>query len=201
MKDVAEETIELIDSYLEHWQSLDAALEQVIEFATSRIDAGIKGSLTEVFSTGFSGEIMWFETLIQTHKPPAGVKGMWFGMFNPILEDGSVSADFYIGGATNFASDDPEWACSLSWNPPTAYAGSETMRRIYSIANESEEKAELEYTLQLGFLSAFIRDLADRPVMRSAMKNHAPIGLAVGFDAGDEAFIGYATESGIRRKL
>jgi hypothetical protein len=54
----------------------------------------------------------WITTPFELEKPPKKLKGLWFGLFNPIYEDGETVADIYISGSYRFDPnpDSNDWA-------------------------------------------------------------------------------------------
>jgi hypothetical protein len=54
----------------------------------------------------------WIETTFTASPPPKGVDGLWFGLFNPMDDDG-VRADLRVCG-NKYSPRNGDWPC-----PPT----------------------------------------------------------------------------------
>ncbi|HET6250759.1 MAG TPA: hypothetical protein VFE47_23925 [Tepidisphaeraceae bacterium] len=77
----------------------------------------------------------WIAKPLFNEPPDASLRGLWFGIFNPVYGQGPT-ADFYISGAVRFEPDPDsnEWACRPAWWPASRYAHSEVMGAIYRTA-------------------------------------------------------------------
>ncbi len=146
----------------------------------------------------------WLDEVFKSEPPSHDIRGLWFGLFNPIY-DGEAVADMYISGSTRFEPDDQsfDWACDPEWRPETGYAHSEILRAIYRIANdESGLGNDAEYPLCLGYAAFVVRRLLV-PADKSLWTNRtgSQIGVAVGFDSGDAVLLGRCSGDSIQSLL
>src|SRR5262245_16402094 len=44
----------------------------------------------------------WLKRLLKKEPPPDDINGLWFGLYNPVLDDGAPSCQMYIGGSSAF---------------------------------------------------------------------------------------------------
>src|SRR6478752_9134646 len=60
----------------------------------------------------------WIEVPLVNEPPDDPLRGLWFGIFNPVYGDGPT-ADFYISGTDRFDPDPDsnEWAGGPAWWP------------------------------------------------------------------------------------
>ena len=140
----------------------------------------------------------WLDELLRNEPPGVCLRGLWFGIFNPIYR-GEPVADMYICGSTNF-NDDPndiEWAVEPEWWPANGYAGSEVLATIYRIAHrEGGLGNDAEYPLCLAFGALAVRDLL-RKKATEVFEVVGSVGVGVGFDSGDFLLVGRVTEDGM----
>src|SRR5262245_43910072 len=75
----------------------------------------------------------WLQRLLKKEPPPENVNGLWFGLYNPELDDGEPSCQMYVGGASGFdpCSDSHEWVCQQSWTPKGRYSSSQVLTELY----------------------------------------------------------------------
>jgi hypothetical protein len=75
----------------------------------------------------------WFKRLLKKEPPPHSINGLWFGLYNPVLDDGEPSCQMYVSGSSAFdpGSDLNEWVCQLSWRPKGQYSTSQILTELY----------------------------------------------------------------------
>ena len=135
----------------------------------------------------------WLEALLTHEPPPKSVTGFWFGLFNPILEDGAPTSCLYLAGSERFDAEweTSDWACSPAYWPKVRYSDSVIITEIYRTATKrgSGIGALGEYTLCLGFAALVVAAFCRSP-LRDLLLGKAPFReAAVGFDSGDEVLI------------
>jgi hypothetical protein len=144
----------------------------------------------------------WLSGLL-THDPPgADLDGYWFGLCNPVFEDGTgrelVTADMYVS-ASCYDDADPDWACETTWCPE-GYAGSRVLQGIYGIAYQ-DTKSGLgnlaEYPLALGYGALAVRWLVQGLPASVVLHEAGRCFVAVGFDSGDFICIGAVGSDGL----
>jgi len=141
----------------------------------------------------------WIEQPFRLHPPEKPLRGLWFGIFNPIY-DGHATADFYISGSDRFDADpnDNGWAVGPVWRPKNRCARSEIMASIYRIAyGEGGLANEAEYPLCLAYAALIVRELLNGVDPQLILKTVGPVGVAVGFDSGDFILLGRFTNDGL----
>lgn len=120
---------------------------------------------------------IWLQQVLAKEPPPDNIKAYWFGLFNPVLENGEVTCGLYVSGSTQFDSSTSDWACrdEDSYLPEGRYANSQILRQIYSLVADTKVALAGEYVLCLGYAC-----LAVKHIFNNSLKP-----VVVGFDAGD----------------
>lgn len=150
------------------------------------------------FDQDVSRIAQWWRGLLEEEPPELKLEGLWFGLFNPVLPDGSATADIHVSGSAAFDADDDtfEWAADIDYVPVNAEAKSQVLAHIYEWAHRSDTALHnvAEYPLALGFaafaISQALRSVSNVP---AALAN---VGVAVGFDSGDGLLLGRLTPHG-----
>ena len=144
--------------------------------------------------------VEWMEAPFQFEPPEKPLKGLWFGLHNPIHE-GTPVADIRVSGSERYDPNPKniDWAVGAEWYPEYAGAGSAVLADIYRIAyrpkaSPDEREGRLgnyaEYPLALGYGVFAVREvleLADRELI---LGESPSLGVAVGFDSGDFMLLG-----------
>lgn len=149
------------------------------------------------FATDFGRLRRWLAGLLDGSPLPAAATGLWFGLFNPIDDDGQMIADLYVTAGVH-DPDDIDWTCSPIWEPDGRYAGSRALAEICRIAyrgNEGELGNDAEYPLALAYACLAVRDLASELATTLGTPERA---LFVGFDSGDLLCVGAIAPTGLR---
>ncbi|MFP2908316.1 hypothetical protein ACLESD_25340 [Pyxidicoccus sp. 3LFB2] len=138
----------------------------------------------------------WLETVIRTMAPPAPVTGLWFGLFNPVVQ-GRVTADLHVLGAP-YDANDPEWLFRQRWGGDTPDASSTVLDAIYRVAYGRENGLgnDAEYPLCLAYAALAVRHLA-KLMGPTLLGDAAQRVLHVGFDSGDFLCIGAVQKTGL----
>lgn len=141
----------------------------------------------------------WFRTLLIDEPPPAGIDGLWFGLFNPIDADGQTTADIYAAGGI-YDAEDPDWNIDPQWWPEGRYARSTMLARIYDIAYDEAGGLgnDAEYALCLAYAALLVRHLGQVTVPDILVGGADRRVLVTGFDSGDFIHIGMATGNGLK---
>lgn len=151
----------------------------------------------------------WFESLLTSDPPGAGITGLWFGLINP-YRGGVPTADLYIRGST-YDYEDEDWVLRTGWDPAASEARSRVLYAIYRIAyppfgatgDSSPEVQEAyreatenllgdtaEYSLGFAYAGLVVRWLAGE-IERELLLGDAPERvLFTGFDDGDWLCVG-----------
>ena len=113
------------------------------------------------------------------------IKGIWFGINNPVLENDESTAGICFSASSNYDSESTSnnWAQTAEHYPEHAYFPSLIMQRIYSIAYQ---KSKLGNKAEWAICLAYGLKLAQRAMSRFSEVNPTlEVGYAVGFDSGD----------------
>ncbi len=118
-------------------------------------------------------------------------QGFWFGINNPVLENGETSAGMYFSVASSYDpnDEDADWACNAEFYPEHGSFESVIMRQIYRLAySKSKLGNKAEYTLCM----AYGLKLAQAAMQKFKESNpDCKVGYAVGFDSGDFINVGW----------
>lgn len=135
----------------------------------------------------------WLETVLLVEPPPQGITGYWFGLINPMLEDGAPTSCLYLAGSKFFKAEEevPDWACSPAYWPEGRYLDSAVLTEIYRTVSKGRgEISQLgEYALCLGYAALAIATCCRSPLRDILLDKAAFRGVVVGFDDGDEILI------------
>lgn len=132
----------------------------------------------------------WLDRLLRQEPPPSSINGFWFGLWNPVLDDGQPSCQMYAGGSAAFKpdSDSNEWVCQLSWLPEGRYSTSQVLAELYrSVETLTANKVNYlgEAFLCHGYLALVVSKWCFGP-MSVIMLGNAPLrAVAMGHDSGD----------------
>jgi hypothetical protein len=132
----------------------------------------------------------WLRLLMTKEKPPKTVNGLWFGLYNPVMNDGEVSCQMYAGGSTAFdpKSDSNEWVCQLSWSPEGRYAASKVLTDLYRPV-EAVTKNQVSYLgeafLCHGYLALVVSQWCNGPMGVILLGAGRVRAVVIGHDSGD----------------
>ncbi len=130
---------------------------------------------------------VWLDFVLRDQPPQRTITGLWFGLFNPVVEEGAA-ADLYVAG--NPYDADGEWAVSPRWVAPAAR--SIALAEMYRIAYENKKGLgnDAEYPLALGYAALAVRTLGTALNRRVLLGKAPSRTLEVGFDSGDSMVVG-----------
>lgn len=135
----------------------------------------------------------WLCRLLENEPPPVAINGLWFGLFNPYLDDGKPTSCLYLAGSERFdpSMSDPDWACGPEYFPEGRYASSQILTRIYrdSHADPEDVGGQAEFTLCLGYSCLVIAEWCRGPMRQDLLGSASFRGVAAGFDSGDVLLI------------
>jgi hypothetical protein len=132
----------------------------------------------------------WLSRLLRREPPPENVNGLWFGLYNPILEDGKPSCQMYVSGSSGFdpGSSLNEWACDISWFPEGRYSPSEVLKELYRrVDSITENRVGYlgESFLCHGYLALVVSQWCNGPIRASLLGNAPVRAVVIGHDSGD----------------
>ena len=145
-------------------------------------------------SLDFKSEIpklrLWLEDVLSSELPSDEINVFWFGLFNPILDNGESSCGLYISGSTKFDPHDEtgNWATwqDDSYFPEKRYAKSKILHEMYHLVSENANVSNFaEYILALGYSCFVVKDLCHSINLKLLLGDRKRRDVAVGFDSGD----------------
>jgi hypothetical protein len=131
----------------------------------------------------------WLTSALAEGPASASFKGLWFGLFNPVV-DGDSSADIYVAGSAEFEPTGIDWACNSTFYPEGRYLESAVLGGIYRIAYRSDDGLgnDAEHPLVIACGAMLAKAALESITLRGPFR---PVeGAAVGFDSGDFFFLG-----------
>jgi hypothetical protein len=151
------------------------------------------------FDSDISKLRSWLEKVLSTEPPSKKIKAYWFGLFNPVLEDGKPGCALYISGSTQFDPNDDtgEWAVwgDDSYLPQNRYVSSEILHNIYRCNPGNDRISGIVINLLiLGYSSLVVKEIIHAINPKLLLGKSKRRDIAVGFDSGD-----FITLEGIER--
>ncbi len=149
-------------------------------------------------------------TNVLTHEPPVdGIKGFWFGLFNPSSVVDGTWCDLYLSGTSAFdiENDSTDWdneAAKAGYMPVGRYGDSQILKAIFALtmarrANNSQAGIESpmgEYVLCLGYAALAVTHLCQTLPADLLLGKRSQRIASVGFDSGDYWVLGVVRRSG-----
>ena len=146
----------------------------------------------------------WLAEVLTNEPPPQTIDGLWFGLFEPVRDDGSESLDMYVCGSDHYDPTEEwhDWAVNPVYWPDGRYATSEVLHGIKAATNLKPELPSnlSDYALSLAYSGLFVSSFARRNA-RILLGKAASRGLVVGHDSGDSIKIGVVDGNGFRSYL
>lgn len=151
------------------------------------------------FEQDYQRLTQWVSDLLEEQPPSCSINGLWFGLFNPYLDDGKLSCCMYLAGSERFAlgTDSPDWPCNPEYWPEDRYASSEVLTTIYRRTAEIDKEAgaQAEFALCQGYACLVVADWCRGPMQGKLLGDADFRGVAVGFDSGDIVMIDVLRQS------
>jgi hypothetical protein len=147
------------------------------------------------FDSDFAGLTDWLKTLLATDPPPDDVNGLWFGLYNPCLDDGTAISQLYLSGSKRFEKSDPhsDWPCGPEYWPDGRYSPSSVLATIYRATNLNEDEESIlgEACLCHGYVAAVLSKwcLAGNTLSAQLTGVNGQRAVAFGHDSGDRYFV------------
>ena len=142
------ESFDLIQEMVRNETPVSQGMQDLIRWCSARRPHRDWGRLGRIrWEEDVQRLARWLESVLRDEPPAPTVTGLWFGIFNPVVED-SASADLYVAG--NPYSGDPDWAVAPAWEAPAARSAA--LAEIYKLAYDGDEALgnDAEYPLALG---------------------------------------------------
>jgi hypothetical protein len=143
------------------------------------------------WNDGSAAVCAWWQQLLERERPPASVRGLWFGLCEPV-ENGRARYDLYAAGTRDYKPDDLEleWVFSQCYHPQ-GHPHPVCLAETYRIARKPEGLGnDAEWTLGLVFGCGAVARALNSPQGRTGLNATPPLGVAAGWDGGDFIFLG-----------
>ena len=142
------------------------------------------------FEKDARGLSKWIERLFNNETPPDSINGLWFGLYNPILDDDEPTCQMYVGGAAGFdpGSDSNDCVCQLTWSPEERYPESPILTDLYRSLQGMTENDVIflgEAFLCHGYLALIVSNWCHGPMRTILLGNAAIRAVVMGHDSGD----------------
>jgi hypothetical protein len=135
----------------------------------------------------------WWAQLLQEQPPPASIRGLWFGLCEPVDKDGHARFDLYASGTRHYDADDAtlQWVLSSAYHP-ASHPHPMCLAETHRIARQPDGLGnDAEWTLGLVFgCAAVVRALSSADGRTWLAGDSPPLGVAAGWDGGDFIFLG-----------
>jgi hypothetical protein len=136
----------------------------------------------------------WLRAVLQREPPPEAVRGLWFGLDNPVDSNGRVRSDLYVSGTSEYDPDDDalDWVfsgCYLPDGQPAPACLTDMYRIAYEHGDGLGNDAEWPLALVFGCV-AVTRALQALDRSAGGWSPGAPAGVVCGFEGGDFIFLG-----------
>jgi hypothetical protein len=118
-----------------------------------------------------------------------GHQGLWFGIFNPVVENEPVT-DLYVASSPVYDDDDVEWSAEIDARDGISYLGSSVLAELYRLAYGTPGRLgnDAEYPLALAYGAMAAASALAQPLPAPQLGTLR--GAAAGFDDGDGLHVG-----------
>jgi hypothetical protein len=193
------ESLEVIEGLVRSKTAVDAGMLVLLDLCERTQPSSVWATL-RAFDYAEDNRVLeeWIRRLLRTEPPPIDINGFWFGLFNPLLENGETTCGLYLCGSDRFDINDSDgsWACDPEYFPEGRYASS-ILSSIYRTSyDESKDTGELaEFVLCLGYSCLVVSCWCQGPLKAELMNSVPSRGIVVGFDGGANILISLLTTS------
>lgn len=147
----------------------------------------------------------WIRATFRNDPPGYEMRGLWVGLCNPVMPDGTAVADMHLDGSSSFdpTPHNGRWAQECDWFPNDDFARSAVLAQIYRIAygdespNDDVLRNDVEYPVCLGYGAFAVRDALRLIDPAELLGESTSLGIAVGFDSGDFVLLGRLVATGL----
>jgi hypothetical protein len=150
------------------------------------------------FDADTAALVEWFEQLLAAEPPALEINALWFGLFNPVLEDGRTGSGLYAAGSERYGRD-REWMVSPEWWPRRRYAPSTVQSVLPSIGYADGEDVGwlADYAVTLTHAASSVHALIHVLGPARILGDRASLAMAVGHDSGDGLLLGVLRNAGL----
>jgi hypothetical protein len=180
--------------------SVNSRMGEIINICSRDVPHGDWHRLAAIdYDADIASLSTWIGEVFARDPAPFPIKGLWFGLGNPIYADRTVSADISVSSLYEYAPDDGEmgwlWTGKRHY-PNDAYANSSSLRGIYGIAYPGKQKLgnDAEWPLGLAFGAFAVVSLLRGQTAKLVGSTASRIGVVVGFNDGDMLKVGELTQ-------
>jgi len=146
----------------------------------------------------------WLTDVLTTEPPGADINGYWFGLYNPMLDDGGDGCQLYISGSTTYTPHDRtgDWATweADSYKPDKRYADPTMLTILFRMTSPlvpgSINSEVGEYVLCLGYAALAVAYLCQTLPPAVWLGDRDERAVALGYDSGDCWVLGTMLRSG-----
>ncbi len=201
-----------IQQVLNTTSSISNGISQLVDYC----DINFPNSLwVKIRNLDFESDISklksWLENVLSNEPPSQEINGFWFGLYNPVLDNGEVSCRLYISGSTKFSREDEtgDWAAwdESSYIPEGRYADSNVLHQIFRLIDQTRKMlikegnreeidnlSDGEYILCIGYASLVVRTICSSINPKLLFGERTTRSVAVGYDSGDFIILDSADE-------
>ncbi len=170
--------------------SISSGMTQLLDYCEAISPSPAWSSIRRLDFEDDSADLrLWLEKVLSSEPPSQEVNAFWFGLFNPVLDNGETSCGLYVSGSTSFDPEDEtaEWAVPTgdSYLPEGRYAHSRVLGDAYRLVNKNGVADIGEYVLCLGYASLAVRTISRSLSPKLLLGRRKSRAIAVGFDSGD----------------
>lgn len=137
------------------------------------------------FETDFDRLTFWLTKLLLSEPPGREINGLWFGLFNPVDDDGSGSSQMYHAGSRRFEQTD--WACNPEYFPKSRYANSLVLPALHKTCEKLKGDGPYLGDLVLchGYVCLVLSRWSRGPLRELLLGAAKARAVAFGHDSGD----------------
>ena len=145
------------------------------------------------FDADYQTLTTWLSELLTRDPIPTSIRGLWFGIFERAMDDGSSSPCLYLSGSERYdgSMSEFEWAGDQDYLPDDYYVASGVVDAIYHAAvMENPSTLDVaQHVLILGYVCVVVSNWT-RSDLCETLRGSAPFrAVAAGFDDGDGLLI------------
>ncbi len=184
----------LIQAIINHSIAVRPGMNYLLEYCGKVCDSPVWKKISGMeFEKDANSIQHWLNKTLDHQPPPENIRAFWFGLNNPVLNDGETSCCLYLSGSVQFDMNDQTatWACLSddSYMPRDSYAKSTILHEMYYLTNQHEVGDLGEYMLCLGYACLAILSALKTVDGRFLLNLSGRRPVAVGFDKGDFFFV------------
>jgi hypothetical protein len=181
---------EFIQKVLGYSHSTQPSMNFLLEYCADSTESIAWRKISELdFEKDVKHLQNWLRKTLTAQPPAEFIQAFWFGLTNPVLNDGETSCDLYVSGSIHFDTNDPTGAWThldpTFYLPKGCYAQSAILDRIYYMIHQYGVVDPGEYVLCLGYACLAVRAACSQIEKHLLYGFSGPRPIAVGFENGD----------------